>query len=409
MTTLPEQAQLNALISAIFRIDDITVGDGKEYYYRYRGLLTAPDSAVAYDQLAEALVPYQLTPLFRKSEDGDGHLILLIASQALPKPSDPMKNLIMFALTVVSVFLSGALYEYMGTHPNLEITDFSQAYILAFQNFWNGWPFAVSLLSILLAHEFGHYLVGRLHKMALTLPYFIPIPFPGGIGTMGAVIQLKELPKNKRVLLDVGIAGPLAGLIVAIPVLLIGLRTSPLTHHLTETIGYEGNSILYLFLKYVTFGQMLPTPASYSLPPFLHWLVYFFTGTPAPVGGSDVLLNQVAWAGWIGLLVTSLNLLPAGQLDGGHILYVLLGGKRLRGLLPYIQAILAILSIFSFSWWLFLLLISFFGRITDQPRDQITELNPARRVLAIFGVIIFLIVFMPIPFTAPIYSLFAPQ
>ena len=399
----PEQSILTPLISNIFRIDDLTAGrDQAGYIYRYRGLLTAPDSAAAYDELAAALIPYGLMPLFRKEEDGH-HLILLVAAPAPPKPSNPVINLILFILTVLSMMIAGAEVPRSLPVPENDMI----AILRQFQYMLTGWPYALSLMSILLAHEFGHYFASRYHKLASTLPYFIPMPLPP-VGTMGAVIRLKEQPKNKRVLLDVGIAGPLAGLAVAIPVLLIGLRLSPLEYHLTNTIGFEGNSILYLLLKYITFGQMLPAPASYSLPPVLHWLQYFFTGTPAPVGGTDVLLGPVAWAGWIGLLVTSLNLIPAGQLDGGHMLYVLFGGKRLRSFLPYIMVALGILGIFSVSWWLWIALLHFFGRITDEPRDQITELGPARRALAIFGIVVFFLVFMPVPFPASIFSLFQP-
>lgn len=400
----PDASILTPLIENIFRIDDLTVGrDGAGYLYRYRGLLTATDSAAAYDQLAEALSPHGLMPLFRKEDDGR-HLILLVAAPAAPKPSNPLINLVLFILTVLSMMLAGAVIP-----PDTVIpTDMIGQLLLPLQYFLTGWPFALSLMSILLAHEFGHYFASRYHKMAASLPYFIPMPLPP-IGTMGAVIQLKELPKNKRILLDVGIAGPLAGLVVAIPVLLIGLRMSTLGTVPNIPGNFtEGNSILYLLAKFAVFGQMLPAPAAYSVPPVLYWLGYFFSGMPAPVGGTDVFLSPVAWAGWVGLLVTSLNLIPAGQLDGGHMMYVLFGGKRLRSFLPYIMIALGILGIFSISWWIWIALLQFFGRLTDEPRDQITELGPARRALAIFGIVVFFLVFMPVPFPASIFSLFQP-
>ena len=406
---LPEQETLNALIARVFRIEDVTLGEAsKGFLYRYRGQLYSEDSAAAYDQLADALRPHGFTPLFRKDEQG-GQLILLIPALAAPKPSRTRTNILMFVLTVFSVFLSGAFYQYLSTNPSIDPNKLSipDTYAMALQNFWGGWPFAVSLLAILLAHEFGHYLAGRYHKVALTLPYFIPLPIPGGVGTMGAVIQMKEPPKNKRILLDIGIAGPLAGLVVAIPILLYGLHISPLEYHLVDASGAEGNSILYLLLKYATFGQLLPAPASYgNVPPVLYWLRYFFTATPLPNGGTDVLLSPVAWAGWIGLLVTSLNLIPAGQLDGGHLMYVLFGGKRLRSLLPLIQIILAVLGLFSVSWWLWLVILSFFGRFTDEPLDQITELDRAHRILALLGIVVFFLVFMPVPLPASIFDLF---
>ena len=400
--TFPEQTTLNSLVAGIFRIDDVTLGqDSAGYLYRYRGLLTAPDSAAAYDQLTEALKPYGLMPLFRQDEDGR-HLVLLVSALAAPKPSSARTSIILLILTIFSVMFVGAQVPANIPIPN----DFVGQILLIVQY---GWPYALSLMSILLSHEFGHYFASLYHKTAASLPYFIPLPFPP-IGTMGAVIQLKEAPKNKRTLLDIGIAGPLAGLVIAIPVLLYGLTQSqvgPIINDPNNLI--EGNSILYLLAKFAVFHQMLPAPASYgSLPPVLYWLVYFFTGTPTPVGGTDVQLNPVAWAGWVGLLVTSLNLIPAGQLDGGHIMYVLFGGKRLRSWLPIIQVALAVLGIFSISWWIWLAILSFFGRFTDEPRDQITELGPARRALAIFGIVVFFLVFMPVPIPVSIFSLFHP-
>lgn len=400
--TSPDQETLNALVARFFRTDDVTLGhDPKEFIYRYRGQLLGPDSALAYDQLAEGLRPYQLMPLFRKEENG-GHLILIVPLPEKPEHPNPQTNIILFALTVLTVLMAGVTVP-ASVNPD----DSLGLYVYMLTHLASGLPFAVSLLAILLAHEFGHYFATRFHKMVASLPYFIPMPIPP-VGTLGAVIQMKEPPKNKRILLDIGIAGPLAGLVVAIPVLLYGLSISPVGL-IPNTPGnfIEGNSILYLAAKFAVFGKLLPAPASYgALPPVLYWLQYFFTGTPFPTGGSDVLLSPIAWAGWVGLLVTSLNLIPAGQLDGGHMIYVLLGGKRLRALLPIIQVTLAVLGFFSVSWWLWLAILSFFGRFTDEPLDQITELGPGRRLLAVFGILVFLLVFMPVPIPVSILQLF---
>ena len=139
-----------------------------------------------------------------------------------PKPGKVWVNLLLFALTVVSVLFAGSMYSYTGPLPD----DALGQVLTLFAHLWVGWPFAVSLLGILLAHEFGHYFVGRARGAAVSLPYFIPFPLPP-LGTMGAFIQLKSLPKNKRALFDLAIAGPLAGLVVAIPVLILGLALSP--------------------------------------------------------------------------------------------------------------------------------------------------------------------------------------
>jgi membrane-associated protease RseP (regulator of RpoE activity) len=264
-----------------------------------------------------------------------------------------------------------------------------------------GLPFSIALLTILLFHEFGHYLVGRYHKTAVTLPFFIPLPYPISIfGTFGAFIQMKEHPKKRRTLLDIGIAGPLAGLIVAIPILLYGLYLSPVDKlPIQFPVGQilEGNSILYLLLKFIAKGQLLPQPFTFAgMNPILYWIRYFFTGTPLPVGGLDVSLHPIAWAGWIGLLVTSLNLIPAGPLDGGHIMYVLLG-RRTNKLLPFILFVLVALCFVTISWLFPILLIFLIGRFHVQPLDEITPLDPKRRALAVLGLIVFILVFIPVP------------
>ena len=160
----------------------------------------------------------------------------------------------------------------------------------------------------------------------------------------------------------------------------------------------EGNSILYLLLKFMAFGKLLPEPASYgNLSPFLYWLRYFITGRPFPFGGTDVLLHPVAWAGWAGLLVTAINLIPAGQLDGGHMLYVLLGKKRAERLLPFILVALVLLGLSWNGWWLWAALIFFLGRVYAEPLDQITPLDSRRKILAVIALVIFLLTFTPVP------------
>ncbi len=384
---------IDALVNRVLAIEDITLGSEKTpYLLRYRGRLRQ-DSETSYDQLAGWLKTYNLTPLFRW--DQDRHVVLIIPGMPKPKPSNPMINLIMAILTILSVLFVGGTFN----SQNLLPSDPFQAFLAIIAN---GWPFAVSLMAILGCHEFGHYLVGRHHGVHVTLPYFIPMPF-SSIGTMGAFINMKEPPKNRKVLLDIGIAGPLAGLAVAIPVLLIGLSLSQVTRLQVEPgqmIQMEGNSVLYLLSKFAVFGQLLPSPATYAgVNPVLYWLRYFFSGTPLPLGGLDVNLSQVAWAGWIGLLVTAMNLIPAGQLDGGHVLYVLFGQKKARSLLPFVLGALVLLGIFWMGWWLWAALIFLLGRSYAEPLDQITPLDSRRKTLAIIGLIVFLLTFSPVPFT----------
>ena len=383
---------LNNLIARVFKIESIILGDTKRgYVVRYQGHLISDDSATAYDQLAESLSPYSLTPLFHV--ENEKQVIFLVHEAEPPELPKVSKNILFFLATLLSVLFTGAVFE-----SNLpESVTFGVLAKDALIHIWRGAPFAISLLSILLAHEFGHYLMGRYHKTKVTLPFFLPLPYPLSIlGTLGAFIQMKERPKNKRVLFDIGIAGPLAGLVVAIPVLLYGLSLSELAP-LSGTGMLEGNSILYLLSKYVVFGKWLPEPISYQgLPPFLYWLRYLFTSFPSPLGGLDVQVHNIAWAGWAGLLVTSLNLIPMGTLDGGHILYSVFG-KKASKIAPFIFAALILLGSAWQGWWLWAVMLFFLGRRHAEPLDQITELDPMRKQIALFMLIVFILVFIPVP------------
>lgn len=383
------------LIKRVFQIEEVTWGkENQNFLVRYRGKLLL-ESEPAYQQLANSLEHLDVTPLFR-IEDGR-EVIVLLKGIVKPKPSNPWINLIFFILTGISVVFAGTFFEYQGPWT----TDLDQVLPHLLPTLYRGLAFAGTLLAILLAHEFGHYLAARYHRSAVTLPYFIPFPF-SPFGTMGAFIQLKEPPKNKRILLDIGIAGPLAGLVIAIPLLFLGLylsQTDRLPIFLAQGQGFslEGNSILYLTMKFIVFGEWLPAPNTFAgLHPMIFWLRYFFTGQPIPYGAVDVLLHPVAWAGWAGLLITALNLIPAGQLDGGHILYSLFG-KRSRIVLPFVLVALIILGTVWSGWWLWAFIIFLLGRSHAEPLDQITQLDSRRKVLAVFGLVVFILVFTPIP------------
>ncbi len=391
LTNRPVGDHTDALRSAagqVMRIEDTTLGDGEKFAVRFRGQLIM-DSVEAYALVAEKFRALRYTALFRREDGADA--IIALPGTINPSPSRAWVNYLMLGLTVLSVLFTGAVYHYRGEMPP------------TWTGWINGWPFLVCMMGILLAHELGHYFAARYHQLAVTLPYFIPLPLLSPFGTMGAFIQLKSPPTNRRVLLDVGVAGPFAGFIVAVPVLIYGLMTSPVeTIPLTlpdgQGIALEGNSIFYVLAKYAIFGQWLPAPASFGgLPPLLYMLRYYILGIPAPLGGQDVILNQVAWAGWAGLLVTGLNLIPVGQLDGGHALYVLVG-RQARRLLPVILVALIALGFFWPGWFIWVALIYFLvGRAYAEPLDQITRLDPLRTLLALAALILFVLVITPIP------------
>lgn len=388
-----ERDTTTPLIARYLDIEQVVQGGGKlPFLARYVGKLRVEPER-AHRELNNAFKAQRMMVLLL--EENGQHVVHLAPRPPRPRRSNPWINLGFFVLTVLSVIFTGMQYGLEGEMPT---TLEGWLAIVG-----TGVPYAVALLSILLAHEFGHYLAARHHKTEVTLPYFLPLPAPlSPFGTLGAFIQLKEPPRNKKVLFDIGIAGPLAGLVVAVPVLLIGLSLShldtlPAFVAAGDAFSLEGNSILYLVSKFMVFRQWLPMPESYGgLSPLLYWLRYLFTGLPTPLGGTDVFLHPVAWAGWAGLLVTSLNLVPAGQLDGGHILYSLLG-KRVRVLWPFVIGVLALLGFFYSGWWLWVFLILFMGRASAEPLDQITPLDGWRKALAIVGILVFLLVFTPIP------------
>jgi len=393
--TLSQEDQvLTRLASKVLAIEQTIWGRSKDHYLvRFQGTLTQP-APDAYDQLSDALKKHQITPIFR--EEKGKHIIYFKRGLFRGKKRNSWVNVLLFAATFLSMIFAGVFNAYSGPITS----DLSVIWAHVRPELGGALAFTFSLLGILTAHEFGHYFMARYHKTKVTLPYFIPFPL-SPFGTMGAFISLQEPPKNKRSLLDIGIAGPLAGLVVAIPVLILGLSLSPV-EPLPQPLpsgGYffEGNSILYLALKYLVHGKWLPDPASFrGLHPLIYWIRYFFTGLPLPRGGVDVSIHPVAWAGWAGLLVTALNLLPAGQLDGGHLIYGLLGEKA-KKLWPFILGFLVIMGFVWSGWWLWAFLILIFGRAQAEPLDQITELDPKRKLLARVGLIIFLLVFTPVP------------
>ena len=386
-------AWMTQLVRQVLDIKGYTLGDSKTgYLLRFTGRLTLP-SEEAYQKLFELLCQHQLLPIFR-SKNGNHQIII---KEALPTVEYPPRrtNYILFLITFISILFAGMLTVYKGPdtlNPVVIWIHVKDKLDLAL-------AFALSMLAILTAHEFGHYFAARYHKTRVTLPFFIPFPY-SPFGTMGAFIRLLEPPRNKKILLDIGLAGPLAGLVVTIPVLIVGLSLSSIDvipEILPNNYGFEGNSLLYLALKYLVHGAWLPQPATYQgLSPLLYWIRYFFTGYPLPLGGIDVSIHPVAWAGWAGLLVTSLNLLPAGQLDGGHLVYSLFG-NRLKWIRPLIVVVLFILGFLWSGWWLWAFMILLLGGRYAEPLDDITDLNPARKALARLGLIIFFLIFMPVP------------
>jgi len=394
-------SDLRSQVEQVMQIDDVTRGDRQRgFSVRFRGRLVG-SSDQAFDLLEPAFERMGMTLLFR--EESQQHVILGVDGLVRPGPSDSRINIALFVITFLSVIYTGVVFANVSTYsatvpqPNLSTTQGVISFILG------GLPFGLALMAILLAHEFGHYLAARHHKTSVTLPYFLPLPPPlSPLGTLGAFIRLKSLPKNRKHLLDIGLAGPLAGFVVAVPILLVGIYLSkvmplPAGPSSAGQMMMEGNSLLYLAAKYVIKGQLLPAPVSFGgLAPVMYWLRYFFSGSPIPYGGQDIIIHPLAWAGWAGLLVTALNLLPAGQLDGGHLVYVLFG-RKVSLAWPIIVVALVGMGFIWSGWWIWAALVFFLGRTHAEPLDEITPLDPGRRLLALLGLAIFVLTFTPVP------------
>jgi membrane-associated protease RseP (regulator of RpoE activity) len=403
--SFPEIEILTSHVSRIFRVEDVTTDDPKKWIARYRGHLLNDDSRSAYDYLAEKVNPYGVAPLFRM--EGGRQVISLVQTPAAPKVAARLYvNVILFILTIISMMLMG-----VDIPPESIPADGSIPFSLFLLNILSGWPFALSMMGILFAHEMGHYIACRIYGVPATLPFFLPAPFISPLGTLGAFIMMRGVPKNKQILFDVGVAGPIAGLVIAIPILFIGLWLSdlgPIEAAAQGTSGFlEGNSIFYLFAKFAVFGKLLPEPVSFGgLSPTVYWIRYFLSGQPIPFNGLDVQLHSVALAGWAGLLVTALNLVPVGTLDGGHVAYGLFGDKAKRifpiaiGILIGLMLLPGLLT-FSFgslnlSWLLWIMILFWLGNVRSQPLDDITELDPTRRAIGYAMLIVFILMFTPI-------------
>ncbi len=252
-------------------------------------------------------------------------------------------------------------------HGVLFVLTVISTYFVA--GFWYAFP----LMSILLCHEMGHFVMSQTYGVEATLPFFIPFPL-SPFGTFGAIIKMKGLIPNRKALFDIGAGGPLAGLILTFPAIYFGLKASKIVP-LNSLHGRGlilGDSLLFKGLQYLALG---PIPKGY-----------------------DVVLHPAAYAGWVGLFVTALNLLPIGQLDGGHILYALFGPKSLKVYRVGILLFAVYALFFNLEWVLLVTLLFFFGLKHPPPLDDVTPLDSKRRVIGIIMLIIFFSSFMPSPF-----------
>jgi membrane-associated protease RseP (regulator of RpoE activity) len=267
-------------------------------------------------------------------------------------------------------------------------------------NFALGLPYSLSLLLVLSAHEFGHFFAARFHGVKTTLPYYIPIPpfLLNPFGTMGAVIRIRSALSSKKSLFDIGIAGPLSGLVPTMAILLFGFLTLPPKEYL-YSIHPEYRALAQIPPVGLTFGSSA-----------LFWILskIFSMGAFVPPM-NEIYHYPFLCVGWFGLFITALNMIPVGQLDGGHILYALIGAKQgfvariFFGLLIVIGASSFLplfgrnIQIGTAGWLLWAAILYFFIKLDHPEVQEVSDLGGTRRFLGWFTFVVFLLAFPPMP------------
>jgi membrane-associated protease RseP (regulator of RpoE activity) len=348
-------AELGPQLAGVLAVDQVRV-EGHAVAFGGR-LLMQPATAVT--ELVGRFRPFGYTPFLPA---GQG----LTWVRALPfvdvvMPSKPRANIILFLLTVLSTIVAGS-QAFFAFNPFVEP-----------RRLLEGVPFAFTLLAILGTHEFGHYFTARAYGASVSLPYFIPAPPPLLFGTLGAIIRMRSPARDRNSLFDIAAAGPLAGLVVALPALWIGLGWSKVAAVPSGGSVSFGDSLLLRFMTWLAFGP---------LPP-----------------GHDVFVHPVALAGWVGLFVTALNLIPVGQLDGGRIAYALFGARHRQISIATFLGLLALGAVTGAgNWfvWAFLLLFVM-GFHHQPPLDDLSPLSPGRYAVGVFCLLLLIILIPPVP------------
>jgi Zn-dependent protease len=320
-----------------------------------------------FDSLRKSLSDKGYIPILRYEH---GEHIIYITKKLKRKEKPIWINILLLTTTIITTILTGSLLSL----NHLDIWSLqNQMDIFKFENLLNGAVFfSLPLMSILIIHEMGHYFISKRHGISTSLPYFIPVPPVLGfnIGTFGALISSRDPMPNKKALFDVGIAGPLAGFFVTIPITIIGIATANIVPVIPFENLAEGEIVFgSSFLIDIMTKIILDLPQGYTID-----------------------LNPILFAGWVGLLITSINLLPAGQLDGGHIFRAVLGNKQKYA--GWIAIFIMILT----GWWFFAIIILFLiGTIHPPPLNDETEIDYKRKLLFILAIAILVLCFIPTP------------
>ncbi|AGN00567.1 peptidase M50 [Salinarchaeum sp. Harcht-Bsk1] len=353
-------------IDHAFHVTEVRTEGDRVYYFGH---------ALVGDDLEAAITPafrnagYAISHVERAGED-----VVVARPAASGVDGVPWTHLLLFVLTIGSTLIAGSMWFFV--NPIQEPTQI-----------WKGWPFSVGIMTVLGVHEMGHYVMTRRHDVDATLPYFIPVPTL--IGTMGAVIRMKGSMPDRKALFDIGVAGPIAGLIATVAVTVVGLYLDPVTAPAELATSENAQEIAIGF------------------PPLLHFLSWL-TGQPLYYDDPLTTVHPVVVAGWVGMFVTFLNLIPVGQLDGGHVV---------RAIAPEYQATIAAVVpgvLYALAGYLLLvrdlaprnvtlwivwgtiaLALAFVGPAT--PTDDSTDIGWKRTVVGIATFVVGMTCFAPVP------------
>ncbi len=371
--------RLRRQLSDAMAVEQVDIVRGPDQTIAFYGRLTDKPEAV-FERVSERFAALGYTAMLERVNQ-KLFRVLALKGVARGKPTRRWINYLLFAATVLTTMFAG-----LELSTTVDLTD-PRWYL-------PGLLFAGSLMTILLSHELAHYFVAKRYGSPVSLPYFVPMPL-SPFGTMGAVIVQQAPMRDRKALFDIGIAGPLAGLVVAVPLLIVGLVFSRVGRPSEfidisqfDVVQQEGNSLLYLGAKYLVLGEVLPDEEGRDV-----WL-----SAPASPGG------PVVFAAWVGLLVTALNLLPIGQLDGGHVAYALLG-RRAWTLAYLVVGLLGALGVGLWmagspaygTWLIWAGLGLVIGPRHPPPLNDVTRLGPRRVLLGLLALLVLIVTFVPLP------------
>jgi len=356
--------RLAALESRLAPMLAITGRKGLGDIFQFEGKLRGKAEEM-FGKIREVFTGEAFTPMLLEGEGNEVRVLLLPGEKAAAaeKPKWWLHGLL-FVATLATTTWAGAL------HAGVNLLEQPERFSV-------GLPYSLGLMLILGAHEMGHYITARRYEIQVTPPFFIPVPF--ALGTFGAFIKIKSLTPNRRALFDVAVAGPLAGLVFAIPALLAGLRFSEvLPGNAPMAFGGAGvnigSSVLLACLAKMSLGASVPE-------------------------NNHLVLHPLAFAGWLGLIVTALNLLPIGQLDGGHMAHALFGSRNARAI--SLAALVSLFLLALFVWpglmmWAFV--VYFIAGTRDAPAaNDVTPVGFARKAVGYFTFLLLLLIIVPVP------------